>query len=303
MEFGRVPEADLDHIDLSLPPDPAANKAILKSKKKNAQPNLYTGCAKWGRPDWVGKLYPKGTKEKDYLAHYVQYFNSIEMNATHYRIFDKATVKKWKDTAPDGFVFCPKFYQGISHLKRLKNCDELTSMYLDSVYTLEDKLGPSFLQLHENFGPKAMDDILSYLQKLPKDFSVFLELRNKAWFEPGDEVEAFFAEVAKQNVGMVITDAAGRRDCAHMRLTTPSTFIRFVGNSLHPSDYSRTDEWVERIKQWSEKGVQSIYFFMHQHDELYSPELIKYFIEKLNAASGWEIPVPKLYNDPANTLF
>ena len=303
MEFGRVPETELDHIDLSLPPDAAANRAVLKKGKKTARPDLYTGCAKWGRPDWVGKLYPKGTKEKDYLAHYVRYFNSIEMNATHYRIFDKSTVKKWKDTAPEGFVFCPKFYQGISHLRRLKNCDELTSAYLDSVYTLENRLGPSFLQLHQNFGPKNADDVISYLHKLPRDFKVYLELRHPAWFEPGDEQEAFYAELVKLGTGLVITDAAGRRDCAHMRLTTPDTFIRFVGNSLHPSDYTRTDEWVERILQWTGEGIRDIYFFMHQHDELYSPELIKYFIEKLNSSGGWDIPVPKLYNQEQQGLF
>ena len=34
------------------------------------------------------------------------------------------------------------------------------------------------------------------------------------------------------NMGIVITDTAGRRDCAHMNLTIPKAFIRYVGNSL-----------------------------------------------------------------------
>lgn len=298
MEFGRVPETELNQIDFTLPPDGAENMAVLQSTKNKTETKIFTGCAKWGRPDWVGKLYPKGTKEKDYLAHYVKFFNSIEMNATHYRIFDVNTVKKWKDTAPEGFVFCPKFYQGISHLRRLKNCDDLTSAFLDSVYTLEEKLGPAFLQLHDNFGPKNADDIISYLAKLPRDFCVYLELRNKAWFAENNGLDDFFAELVKLKTGMVITDAAGRRDCAHMRLTTPDTFIRFVGNSLHPTDYARTDEWVDRIVHWANHGMKAVYFFMHQHDELYSPELIKYFIEKLNAKTGWNIAVPELYNQP-----
>jgi len=299
MEFGRVPETELDQIDFALPADSKANLRVLQSAKKtDDDPLVYTGCAKWGRPDWVGKLYPKGTKEKDYLSHYVKFFNSIEMNATHYRIFDVNTVKKWRDTAPEGFVFCPKFYQGISHLRRLKNCDDLTSLFLDSVYTLEEKLGPCFLQLHDNFGPKHADDIINYLTKLPRDFCVYLELRNKGWWADDVNMEGFFEELVNLKTGLVITDAAGRRDCAHMKLTTPDTFIRFVGNSLHPTDYSRTDEWVQRLKIWAENGMKAVYFFMHQHDELYSPELIKYFIEKLNAECGMQIPVPQLYNQP-----
>lgn len=298
MEFGRVPENELEQIDFRLPEDHAYNELVLAKAKNDKGTALFSGCAKWGRPDWVGKLYPKGTKEKEYLSHYVTFFNSIEMNATHYRIFDVSTVRKWKDTAPDGFVFCPKFYQGISHLKRLKNCEELTSAFLDSVYTLEEKLGPAFLQLHENFGPKNTDDILNYLAKLPQDFCVFLELRNKAWFAEDSGLDTFYEELSKLKKGLVITDAAGRRDCAHMRLTIPSAFIRFVGNSLHSSDYNRVDDWVNRIQHWSEKGIKSVYFFMHQHDELYSPELIKYFSERLNQVCGWNIPVPQLHNEP-----
>lgn len=298
MEFGRVPETELGNIDFSLPQDTAENMRVLQDAKSKMPTQIYTGCAKWGRPDWVGKLYPKGTKEKDYLSHYVTFFNSIEMNATHYRIFDVNTIKKWKDTAPDGFVFCPKFYQGISHLKRLKNCEELTSVFLDSIYTLEEKLGPCFLQLHDNFGPKSADDILNYLIKLPRDFSVYLELRNKGWWTENNGLDDFFTELTKLKTGLVITDAAGRRDCAHMKLTTPDTFIRFVGNSLHNTDYTRIDEWVQRMKTWADHGMKSIYFFMHQHDELYSPELIKYLIEQLNKECGWEIPVPQLYNQP-----
>ena len=49
----------------------------------------------------------------------------------------------------------------------------------------------------------------------------------------------------------IIVDTAGRRDMLHMRLTTPSAFIRYVGAN-HPSDYTRLDDWVERIENWVE---------------------------------------------------
>lgn len=105
----------------------------------------------------------------------------------------------------------------------------------------------------------------------------------------------------KKKVGSVITDTAGIREGVHMRLTTPETFIRFVGNSLHKSDYARIDDWVKRLKQWHGKGLKESYFFMHMHDERYSPELSKYLIEQLNKKCGTSIKVPKFYNDA--TLF
>ena len=64
MEFGRVEENELSTIDFSLPAEPAFNKKILSSKPAK-QAKVYLGCAKWGRPEWVGKIYPPKTKEKN----------------------------------------------------------------------------------------------------------------------------------------------------------------------------------------------------------------------------------------------
>ena len=94
MEFGRVQEIELDNIDFTLPADPLFNKAVLKGKKVN-NPKIYIGCAKWGRTEWVGKIYPPKAKEKDFLQHYVQHYNCIELNATHYKVYGAEGIKKW----------------------------------------------------------------------------------------------------------------------------------------------------------------------------------------------------------------
>jgi uncharacterized protein YecE (DUF72 family) len=95
------------------------------------------------------------------------------------------------------------------------------------------------------------------------------------------------------NIGAVITDAAGRRDGVHMELPTPHAFIRFVGNSPDKNDYKRVDDWVARIKDWKEQGLQPVWFFMHQHDERYSPELCDYVVEELNKALGLNLWRPQ----------
>ena len=107
--------------------------------------------------------------------------------------------------------------------------------------------------------------------------------------EIGNEL---FTTLKKMNIGAVITDTSGRRDCAHMHLTLLKTFIRYVGNSLHATDYRGIDEWVERIKYWLENGMEEIYFFMHMHEEAFSPELTVYLVDKLNKACGLNLPKP-----------
>jgi uncharacterized protein YecE (DUF72 family) len=291
MDFGKA--ESIEGIDYTLQVDHPSNSRFLNGMR-GEKLKVYVGCAKWGRPDWIPKLYPRGTKEKDFLSHYVQHFNSIELNATHYRIFDSAVVEKWRDTAPEGFLFCPKFYNGITHLRRLKNTETLTDSFYESVSNLGEKLGPLFLQLPPNFGLKNIDVLSSYLIRLPKDIPVFLELRHEEWFGNSAQLEDFYLLLAEEGIGMVITDTSDRRDCAHMRLTTRTAFIRFVGNSLHPTDYTRIDDWVNRIERWINSGLKELYFFMHQHEELYSPELCQYLIKKLNDQCTLKLSVPKL---------
>jgi uncharacterized protein YecE (DUF72 family) len=87
-----------------------------------------------------------------------------------------------------------------------------------------------------------------------------------------------------------------------MKLTTPTAFVRWVGNSLHKSDFDRIDAWIERIELWLDSGLETLYFFIHQHDELYSPEISGYMIEQLNKRCKLNIAPPKLLN-PQGELF
>ena len=175
----------------------------------------------------------------------------------------------------------------------MKNADEITTKYYEGIMAFGDKLGPLFLQVGDNFTPKSLPDLKAYLEKLPKDIPVFLELRHKEWFAVPETRDAIFNLLHQLSIGSVITDASGRRDVVHMELPTPHAFIRFVGNSLHPTDYTRIDEWIERIIHWHKMGLQSVWFFMHQHDERYSPELADYVVEQLNKKLGLRLHRPQ----------
>jgi uncharacterized protein YecE (DUF72 family) len=292
MEFGREAAEQLDHLDLSLPKDAALTTKVLSSAKKVKKVNVYVGCAKWGRPDWVGKIYPKGTKAANFLDEYAKQFNCIEFNAIYYRLPTMEQVKVWKSKVAKDFKFCPKFTDVITHIKRLKNAEKEVNAFLDVAYALGNNLGPIFLMPHPQMAPKHLDTIVSFVDALPKDIDIFVEFRHQEWFQQPQE-EEIFKKLAALKRGAVIIDAAGRRDCVHMHLTTPDAFIRFVGNSLYESDYTRIDEWVKRIKKWLDNGLHHCYFFMHQHEELYFPELSKYLIQQMNKKCELSIPVPQ----------
>jgi uncharacterized protein YecE (DUF72 family) len=293
MEFGRITAQELDNINFSLPVEPAFNKAVLNGKQVS-NPKVYLGCAKWGRTEWVGKIYPPKTKEKDFLQQYVRHYNSIELNATHYKVYDEVAIKKWVAKAPPtDFMFCPKMYKGVTHFGSLKGKNFITDEFLKGVLAFGKYLGPIFIQVSETFSPNRKQELFDYLKSLPTDLQFFVEVRHPDWFLKEDIRNELMASLLKMNIGIVITDTAGRRDCAHMHLTIPKVFIRYVGNSLHASDYTRCDAWIERMKYWLDNGVQELYFFMHMHDEATSPELTVYLVDKLNAACGLNLIKPE----------
>jgi uncharacterized protein YecE (DUF72 family) len=282
----------LDTIDFSLPEEPAGNKKILGGVKR-ARVSIHIGCPQWGVPGWVGRIYPPKAREKDFLANYVQHFNGIELNATHYKIYDQAAITKWADKANGrDFIFCPKLYQGVTHQGGLKGKEGMIADFLQGIKAFKEHLGPVFMQLSDSFGPARKEELFSFLKALPKEVAFFLELRHPDWFAQDAVRKELFNTLYLLKTGAVITDTAGRRDCAHMYLTIPKAFVRFVANKLHPSDYTRLDAWIARIINWVEQGLQELYFFVHMEDELYSPELIIYLTDKLNAACGLQLAQP-----------
>jgi uncharacterized protein YecE (DUF72 family) len=282
MEFGRLPSSQLDKIDFRLRAEPAFNKTIL-SGEKNPDSKVCEGCAKWGRQEWVGKIYPKGTKEKDFLSFYVDCYNSIELNATNYKMPSEQQIKNWQKLA-DGkdFIFCPKLTRFISPSADIEKEKNYLDQFTKAVEHFGKNLGPLFLLLSDNFSPAKKEMLLEFLNIFPHSHQLFIEFRNPDWYADKNIFKELLNDLSAHKTGLIITDTEGRRDMAHMHLAIPKAFIRFVGNSLHKTDYERCDDWVKRIDHWLKHGIEEVYFFMHMHDEATSPELTVYLIEQLN---------------------
>lgn len=286
MKFGSVENPQ--DIDFSLRKDHPDTKRVLNSVKDDSIPEIYVGCAKWNRTDLKG-FYPRGTKDE--LSYYSLQFNSIELNATFYRIFPAEQFSTWYNKTPEGFKFFPKLNQEISHWKRLKETNAVVDHYLYNASNLKEKLGTVFLQMHSNFAPKDFDRVVNFVESWPKDIPLAVEFRHTNWYNDQAVAEDLFELLKVNNISNVIVDTAGRRDLMHMRLTNAIAFIRFVGAN-HKSDYSRLDDWLERIRLWKEQGIKEIDFFIHQNIEKESPLLSAYFIKKINSELGYTLKIP-----------
>jgi uncharacterized protein YecE (DUF72 family) len=306
VKFGKL--MDLSGVDFTLPPDSVRTARVLARAAQSAAANrqVYIGCTGWGNPAWQGTYYPAKSKPEDYLYHYSRLFNTIELNTTHYRIPDAATIARWQEQAATHFSFCPKVPQQISHRSRLA-AEEPTLRFAETVAGLGDKLGPCFIQLPDSHGPQGVHLIHQFLRLWPSTIDLHWELRHPDWFpaDTGAASEGFDALEAAGH-GAVITDVAGRRDVLHMELTAPVLLLRFVGNGLHPTDYSRSAAWFERIADWWQRGLRAAYVFIHQPAIELVPPFAAYWARGLNQALGIHLhepaPIPPP-SGPQGSLF
>ena len=292
MKFGRVDQPQ--GIDFTLPEDHPDTTIRLSSAKPEPL-KLYVGCAKWNRQD-LKNFYPRGTKDE--LGHYASQFNSIELNATFYRIFPESTYDKWYDQTPDNFKFFPKVVNRISHLRRLNDkIYPIIDEYLYVTSRLKEKMGTVFLQMHSNFGPKNWDRVASFVAYWPKEFPLAMEFRHADWYNDRRVSDELYHLLKENDIANILVDTAGRRDILHMRLSNNEAFIRYVGAN-HPSDYERLDDWVFRLSDWYDKGLRNIHFFIHQNMELASPLLSAYFIDKMNKKLPVNMHIPQTLVKP-----
>jgi uncharacterized protein YecE (DUF72 family) len=290
MKYGKLD--NISDIDFTLPVTPFD----FIPHGPAATPKVYTGGTMWNIPAWIGKVYPPGTKQKDFLTQYARQFGTIELNATHYKIPTPETVKSWCAQTPEDFVFCPKLPQSISHYRRFTQCEAITTDFILALEAFGHRLGPVFIQLPPHFGPDKASLLHDYMLSLPTDLVWAVEFRHPGWFTSGEQAEDFWQFMVERNIWSVISDTAGRRDAVHMRITGSGIIVRFGGNNLDPTDEQRLSDWALRLEEWSKSGLQTFHLWMHQPESLHTPESCIQFADMCNYRMNVRLKRPVLHS-------
>ncbi|UZR94035.1 DUF72 domain-containing protein [Chondrinema litorale] len=298
MKFGKL--LDLNEADFSFPEVPQETKAFFERLSKSDVSGeekqlceIQIGCPAWSCKEWIGKIYPVGAKSKDFLKYYGNSFDTIELNTTYYRTPDLNTLLRWKSMTPNTFQFCPKISKQISHSRRLNSVSLLTEEFCQAFNELEEQLGSFFLQLPPNFTTNEVDKLEAFILNFPKGYQLAVEFRHESWFAEPEAFKKICNLLEEQNMLTCISDVAGRRDVLHLRVTTDELMVRFVGNKLHPSDYTRITDWVQQIKTWADQGLKKVYFFIHQPEEIECPDLADFFVKELKKAGSFKVKAPR----------
>ncbi|MGP8243112.1 MAG: DUF72 domain-containing protein [Bryobacteraceae bacterium] len=174
---------------------------------------LYTGTSGFAYATWKPGFYPAKLAAKDFLKHYAQRLNSVEINYTFRRLPAAATLASWVDATPAEFVFAIKANQRITHILRLKNAEQATEVFFRAIDPLRGarRLGPVLFQLPPNL-KCDLPLLADYLALLPTDIRHAFEFRNASWLaEPvydllrRHRVALCLAESEKLEIPEVIT--------------------------------------------------------------------------------------------------
>ncbi len=277
MHFGRVDS--FSGLDLTLPPDQRRTSRFLNIAWGQSG-FIRTGAPLWGCPGWVEKVYPLGTKPRDYLFHYSKMYNTIEFNASFYSIPGKAQIEEWLRVVPNEFHFCVKMSQLVSAHLRKRSYDNEILNFLRMLEHLGDHAGLPFIQLPETFSRNYSDDLLILLEKLPKSLNIAFEFRHPSWFTNHMLHDHVINLLYKHGKSTVISDTPGRRDAVHLSLTQPYVMIRFLAYFNSGKDESRIRNWIKKLTLWRQRGIK-IYFFVHEPNHNVIPDILSYLNWKL----------------------
>src|SRR5215210_5128802 len=124
-------------------------------QQSNGRAPIRIGCSGYSYKHWRRVFYPENLPAARWLEHYIQFFNTVELNNTFYTLPGQKTFEFWRDRTPPGFVFAVKASRFITHMKKLKEPQEQLTAFLEKARLLGPKLGPVLYQLppHWRFDP------------------------------------------------------------------------------------------------------------------------------------------------------
>lgn len=205
------------------------------------------GCSGFSYDSWRGDFYPQGVGPARWLEHYASVFDTVEINATFYRLPKPGTVAGWTERTPAGFLFAIKASRYLTHVRRLRDIGLGLRRFWEPLEPMRaaGKLGAVLWQLPETF--KRDDEALaSLLGELPPARHAF-EFRHRSWFV-GD-VRACLED---HGASIVIAHDA-RRELPVARATGPMVYLRLhYGAAGRRGNYSGPElaRWRRSIAAW-----------------------------------------------------
>jgi uncharacterized protein YecE (DUF72 family) len=182
---------------------------------------IHVGCSGWVYKHWRGLFYPEDLPQRRWFERYAEEFDTVEINASFYRLPLVSTFEGWRVKAPSGFRYSLKVNRFITHMKKLLDCRDEVDRFIALARPLGDELGPLLYQLPPSLH-KNLERLDTFLSWLPDDLEQVVEFRHKSWYD-----EEVVDLLNRHGVGFVAHDLKG---LASPRWASGRTaYVRFHG--------------------------------------------------------------------------
>ncbi|MGD9735572.1 MAG: DUF72 domain-containing protein [Solirubrobacterales bacterium] len=220
---------------------------------------LRVGCSGWSYESWRGRFYPQKLSPGRWLEAYAESFDTVEVNATFYRLQKRPAVERWVEATPPGFLFAVKASRYMTHIRRLQSLAEPLRRFWEPLAPLREagKLGPVLWQLPESFH-RDDDRLEATLDRIADDGGQHcFEFRHPSWFAP-----PVLRLLRERGASLVIADDR-RRPLPVAKPTGPLVYVRFhYGARGRRGNYSVAElaTWRRRLAAWRSRRPVFAYF-------------------------------------------
>jgi uncharacterized protein YecE (DUF72 family) len=224
----------------------------------------YIGTCGWSYYSFKGYLYPFESKPREWLKIYSQQFNTVEINATFYKIPTAKTFKKWYEETPKDFIFSIKAPKAITHIKKLREVEEDLNNFLKVISPLKEKGKVLLFQLPPSF-KYHKETLEKFLKILPSDYLNTIEIRNISFHN-----DEFIELLKKYKVCLCFSDCAGKYPSWYEVQTIDYLYIRLHGSKkLYVSSYEEEElqKLAEKIKTFK---INSAFIYFDNTAEGYA---------------------------------
>jgi uncharacterized protein YecE (DUF72 family) len=218
---------------------------------------FFVGTSGFSYPHWGnGLFYPKDLPRAKWFEYYLRHFKAVELNVSFYRLPKKEVFAGWRKKAGPDFVFSVKGSRYITHVKKLKDCQEAVERFFEATGGLKGGADVVLWQLPPNFRVNK-ERLSSFLKILPKGWRYAFEFRHESWLS--DEIDEL---LKKYQAAVVFQDFPDWP--VTEKVTADFIYLRFHGKtSLYSSCYTEREltGWAKKIKNWLKKGRDCYAFF------------------------------------------
>lgn len=201
------------------------------------------GTSGWSYQHWKGVFYPEDLPSSRWLEYYARSFDTVELNASFYRVPKAETFARWREMTPDDFLFAVKVDRRITHYAKLERVESLWRDFLGRCQNLGEKLGCLLFQFPASFGPDV-GRVARFLESLEPGLRYAFEFRHAGWF-----CEDVFRVLAEHGAALCRASSPGWPD---VDVTTAHfVYVRLHGSaSLYSSCYTEAElkHWARQLR-------------------------------------------------------